>query len=105
MSTRSSSRVTRVVYNSGTLSQSKPFSSIAILILLCRKLIYSFPWTAPSAITNLAQSPVIDVVALGCLDGTIQVWNIKLDKMIIEYKQEDRVTGISFRTGELTRIH
>jgi U3 small nucleolar RNA-associated protein 21 len=48
----------------------------------------------------MAQSPVVDVIAIGCLDGSINIWNVKQDKRIITYHQEDKVTAISFRTDE-----
>lgn len=61
-------------------------------------LVYTFkPFSSP--ITSLIQSPVVDVVAVGLLDGTVLIHNIKVDETIMILKQEIRVTAISFRTG------
>src|ERR1700722_7752073 len=59
---------------------------------------YSFS-SFGSPITCLVQSPVVDVIAIGLLNGTILLHNIKLDENIISLKQEGCVTSISFRTG------
>ncbi len=59
---------------------------------------YSFP-SFGSAITFLTQSPVVDVIAIGLLNGTIILYNIKLDECIISLKQEGSITSITFRTG------
>ncbi|KAJ3093064.1 hypothetical protein HK102_010969 [Quaeritorhiza haematococci] len=64
------------------------------------RLIYDFPKSFGSPITILAQSPVVDVIAVGMLDGRIILHNIKFDQEVISVKQEDKVTGISFRTDE-----
>lgn len=50
-------------------------------------------------ITCLTQSPSIDVVAIGLLDGTVVLFNIRVDKEIMRFKQEGKVTSITFRTG------
>ncbi|CAG8562427.1 22829_t:CDS:10, partial [Racocetra persica] len=63
-----------------------------------KKLKYSFS-SLGSSITSLVQSPVVDVVAIGLLDGTIVLHNIKLDERIMSYKQEGCVTSITFRTA------
>lgn len=63
------------------------------------RLIYQFkPFGA--AISCLVQSPVVDVVAIGLLDGTTLLYNIKADEKIDSVRQDDRVTAISFRTGK-----
>lgn len=64
------------------------------------KLVYSFA-SFESPITYLIQSPVVDVIAVGLLNGMIKLYNIRADELIISFKQEERVTAISFRTGEL----
>ncbi|RUS16773.1 hypothetical protein BC937DRAFT_90825 [Endogone sp. FLAS-F59071] len=62
-------------------------------------LVYTFkPFSSP--ITSLIQSPVVDVVAVGLLDGTVLIHNIKVDETIMILNQEDRVTAISFRTDD-----
>ncbi|KAI9298081.1 WD40 repeat-like protein [Neoconidiobolus thromboides FSU 785] len=62
-----------------------------------RKLIYKFK-SFNSPITCLAQSPIVDVIAIGLLDGRIILYNIKLDKKLFSFQQEGKVTCISFRT-------
>ena len=60
-------------------------------------LIYEFkPFSSP--ITCLTQSPSIDVVAVGLLDGTVIIYNIRFVKEIMRVHQEGKVTAISFRT-------
>ncbi|KAF7731227.1 hypothetical protein EC973_000643 [Apophysomyces ossiformis] len=63
------------------------------------KMIYQFK-SFGSAITCLTQSPVVDVVGIGLLDGTTLLYNIKMDEKIDSVHQDDRVTAISFRTDE-----
>ncbi|KAI9497520.1 Utp21 specific WD40 associated putative domain-containing protein [Zychaea mexicana] len=53
-----------------------------------------------SALTCLEQSPVVDVVAIGLLDGSVILHNIKVNEKIDTVHQDDRVTSISFRTDE-----
>jgi U3 small nucleolar RNA-associated protein 21 len=61
------------------------------------KKLYTFK-AYPSPITYLSQSPSIDVVAVGLLDGTVILHNIKMDKEIHRFHQTQKVTAISFRT-------
>ncbi|CAO3594707.1 unnamed protein product [Absidia cylindrospora] len=63
------------------------------------KMVYQFK-SFNSAISCLVQSPVVDVVAIGLLDGTTLLYNIKADEKIDSVRQDDRVTAISFRTDE-----
>ncbi|KAJ3268605.1 hypothetical protein HDV01_002543 [Terramyces sp. JEL0728] len=58
--------------------------------------LYGFKFSSP--VTCLAQSPSIDVVAVGLLDGTIILHNIKMDKEVMRFNQEGKVTSITFRT-------
>lgn len=69
------------------------------------QMVYQFGYLG-SAVTCLAQSPVIDVIAIGLLDGTVILHNIKADEKIDSVRQDDRVTAITFRTGKkyLTRV-
>jgi len=62
--------------------------------------IYEFPKSFGSPITFIAQSPVVDVIAIGTLDGTISIHNIKLDKELMSFQAEGKVTAISFRTDD-----
>ncbi|KAL1914934.1 uncharacterized protein VTP21DRAFT_7850 [Calcarisporiella thermophila] len=63
------------------------------------KLVHSFK-SFGSPITSLTQSPVVDVVAVGLLDGTVVIHNIRVDETIMKIKQEGKVTGVSFRTDD-----
>ena len=63
-------------------------------------LIYEFP-SFGSAITVLVQAPTVDVIAIGLLDGRIIIYDIKSAEEIMSFKQEGRVSAISFRTGML----
>ncbi|KAG1468282.1 hypothetical protein G6F56_003920 [Rhizopus delemar] len=63
------------------------------------KMVYQFRYMG-SSITCLVQSPVVDVVAVGLLDGTVVLHNIRADEKIDSVRQDDRVTAITFRTGK-----
>lgn len=63
------------------------------------KMVYQFRFMG-SPITCLAQSPVVDVVAVGLLDGTVVLHNIKADEKIDSVRQDDKVTAITFRTDD-----
>ncbi|CAO3687020.1 unnamed protein product [Rhizopus stolonifer] len=60
-------------------------------------MVYQFRYMG-SSITCLVQSPVVDVVAVGLLDGTVVLHNIRADEKIDSVRQDDRVTAITFRT-------
>ncbi|KAK9881958.1 hypothetical protein WA026_018150 [Henosepilachna vigintioctopunctata] len=61
------------------------------------KLIYTFKgWR--SAVTALAQTPALDVVAIGLQNGKIYIHNIKCDETIMDLLQDwGAITSISFR--------
>ncbi|KAI8926926.1 Utp21 specific WD40 associated putative domain-containing protein [Entophlyctis helioformis] len=65
--------------------------------ILSMKLIYEFK-SFGSPIVTLEQSPSIDVIAIGLLDGSTVLYNIKVDKEILRFRQEGKVTAITFRT-------
>ncbi|KAJ2182953.1 rRNA-processing protein utp21 [Coemansia sp. RSA 551] len=65
-----------------------------------RRCLYEFK-TMGSGITCMVQSPVIDVLALGLLDGRILLHNVKQDRAVMQLAQEDRVTALSFRTDDV----
>ncbi|KAI8805203.1 Utp21 specific WD40 associated putative domain-containing protein [Cladochytrium replicatum] len=67
------------------------------------RLLYQFP-KFHSPITCLEQSPVVDVVGIGLLDGTIAIHNVRTDERLMTFRQEGKVTGISFRTDERTHM-
>jgi U3 small nucleolar RNA-associated protein 21 len=61
------------------------------------KHIYTFEgWK--SAVRSIEQSPAVDVVAIGLADGRIIVHNLKLDRTLFSFKQDDEVTSLTFRT-------
>jgi U3 small nucleolar RNA-associated protein 21 len=72
--------------------------SLFILNVRSGKCVHRF---APlgASITAIAQSPAVDVVAVGLMDGRIMVRNIKFDETLFEFTQTDgAVTDLSFRT-------
>ncbi|OZJ06003.1 hypothetical protein BZG36_01098 [Bifiguratus adelaidae] len=62
-------------------------------------LIYQFK-SFDSPITCIVQSPVVDVVAVGLLNGTIILINIRVDEVIMTLVQDERVTAMTFRTDK-----
>ena len=59
--------------------------------------IYSF--TLPSPIETVVQSPVVDVVAVGCADGCIYMINLLYDEVLFKFShKEGAVSSISFLT-------
>jgi len=61
-------------------------------------LVYEFSQMG-SPITHLCQAPLVDVIAIGLLDGSIHIHDIKTDQEIMRFKQQGKVTALSFRTG------
>ncbi|KAG0225327.1 Utp21 specific WD40 associated putative domain-containing protein [Mortierella sp. GBAus27b] len=53
-----------------------------------------------SPITCFTQTPVVDVIAIGLLDGSIVIHNIRTDATIMTLRQEGKVTSITFRTDD-----
>ena len=59
--------------------------------------IYTF--TFQSEIECVIQSPVIDIVAVGCADGTIHLVNLLYDEVLFTFTQkEGSIISISFLT-------
>ena len=59
--------------------------------------IYSF--TLPSTIETVVQSPVVDVVAVGCTDGSIHLINLLYDEVLFRFSHRDgAVSAITFLT-------
>ena len=59
--------------------------------------IYSF--TLPSTIETVVQSPVVDVVAVGCTDGSIHLINLLYDEVLFKFSHRDgAVSAITFLT-------
>ncbi|KAJ2696905.1 rRNA-processing protein utp21 [Coemansia sp. IMI 203386] len=65
-----------------------------------RKCLYEFK-TFGSGVSCMAQSPVIDVLAIGLLDGRVLLHNVKQDRSVMQLSQEGRVTSVSFRTDDV----
>ena len=65
-----------------------------------RKLIYEFNSGFGAAVSCIAQSPVVDVVAVGLSNGKIILHHLKQDETLFSFQQEGRVTAISFRTDD-----
>ncbi|RHY46670.1 hypothetical protein DYB30_005275, partial [Aphanomyces astaci] len=55
-----------------------------------------------SEVTSVAQSPAVDVAAIGLADGRIFVHNLKFDVTLMQFAQptEGRVTSLSFRNDD-----
>ena len=68
---------------------------------LVSSLIHTFAQPDPSPITSIVQSPAIDVVGVGYLDGTIRILDIRNGDLILRVKMEDGgVTSLAFRMGK-----
>ncbi|KAJ1802997.1 rRNA-processing protein utp21, partial [Coemansia sp. RSA 2598] len=64
------------------------------------KCLYEFK-SFGSGISCMVQSPVIDVLAVGLLDGRVLLHNVKQDRSVMQLSQEGRVTAVSFRTDDV----
>ncbi|KAL4383697.1 hypothetical protein GQ457_15G029390 [Hibiscus cannabinus] len=64
-----------------------------------KKKLYEFKgWN--SSVCSCVSSPALDVIAVGCADGTIHVHNIRYDEEVVTFKHSARgtVTALSFGT-------
>ncbi|KAJ1260095.1 hypothetical protein BS78_10G205900 [Paspalum vaginatum] len=64
-----------------------------------KKKLYDFKgWNSP--VRCCVSSPALDVVAVGCSDGTVHVHNIRYDEELMSFNHQIRgaVTALSFRT-------
>ncbi|KAK8506349.1 hypothetical protein V6N12_034085 [Hibiscus sabdariffa] len=64
-----------------------------------KKKLYEFKgWN--SGVCSCVSSPALDVIAVGCSDGTIHVHNIRYDEEVVTFKHSARgtVTALSFST-------
>ena len=67
------------------------------------KMIYEFVGLPSSPITVLQQAPALDVVGVGNEDGDIVLLNLKIDRVVMQFRQDGgRVTALSFRTDGQT---
>ncbi len=48
--------------------------------------------------TCLAQAPSVDIIAIGLLNGSIILYDIKADEELMRFQQDGKVTAITFRT-------
>ncbi|KAF8937957.1 hypothetical protein BGZ47_008784 [Haplosporangium gracile] len=62
-------------------------------------MVYAFK-SFNSPITCFTQTPVVDVIAVGLLDGSIVIHNIRTDVTIMTLRQEGKVTAVTFRTDD-----
>ncbi|KAI6656434.1 WD repeat-containing protein 36-like isoform X2 [Oopsacas minuta] len=64
---------------------------------ICKNiLVYEFRgWSSP--VLALEQSPSLDVIAIGLMDGTIHLHDIKFDQPVLRFSQDSPVTCLSFR--------
>ena len=53
-----------------------------------------------SAVSVVVQSPAVDVVAVGRVDGSIQLLDLRLDEVLVQFSQSAPVTGLAFNTDE-----
>lgn len=63
-------------------------------------LIHTFPAYNPaSAVTTIVQSPAVDVVGIGYLDGSIRIVDIRECELVMQMRmdQGSSITGLSFR--------
>ncbi|KAJ2002216.1 rRNA-processing protein utp21, partial [Coemansia thaxteri] len=74
--------------------------SMQVWNIQTRRCLYEFK-SFGSGIACMVQAPVIDVLALGLLDGRILLHNVKLDTPVMQLAQEGRVTAVSFRTDDV----
>ncbi|PIA17099.1 YVTN repeat-like/Quino protein amine dehydrogenase [Coemansia reversa NRRL 1564] len=96
-------RVTSVVHPSTYVNKivvGSAQGAMQVWNIQTRKCLYEFK-SFGSGITCMVQAPVIDVLALGLLDGRILLHNIKLDRPVMQLAQEGRVTAASFRTDDV----
>ncbi|KAJ1795658.1 rRNA-processing protein utp21 [Coemansia sp. RSA 2399] len=69
-----------------------------------RTCLYETKTLLGGAITCMVQSPVLDVVAVGLLDGRIVLHNVREDRSVMQVAQESRVTAIAFRTDDVAMM-
>ncbi|KAJ2450150.1 rRNA-processing protein utp21 [Coemansia sp. RSA 2424] len=96
-------RVTAVVHPSTYVNKiviGSAQGSMQVWNIQTRRCLYEFK-PFGSGIACMVQAPVIDVMALGLLDGRILLHNVKLDSPVMQLAQEGRVTSLSFRTDDV----
>lgn len=49
----------------------------------------------------MVQSPAIDVIGIGYLDGNVHIFDVRQGELVMQMKMEDgSVSSLSFRTGK-----
>ncbi|KAI8323790.1 YVTN repeat-like/Quino protein amine dehydrogenase [Martensiomyces pterosporus] len=100
---RESFQVTAVVHPSTYVNKiviGSAQGTMQVWNIQTRRCLYEFK-SFGSGVACMVQAPVIDVIALGLLDGRILLHNIKQDRSVMQLSQEGRVTAISFRTDDV----
>ncbi|EXC12813.1 Uncharacterized WD repeat-containing protein [Morus notabilis] len=80
-------------------SQEGSEGSLQLWNISTKKKLYEFKgWK--SSIASCVSSPALDVVAVGCTDGTIHIHNIRYDEELVTFTHSTRgaVTALSFST-------
>jgi U3 small nucleolar RNA-associated protein 21 len=79
--------------------------ALALYNIRTRTLLYTFPAPpavglspAAGAVTALAQSPAIDVVAVGYASGLVRLLDLRLDEELLALRMEGAISAIGFRT-------
>lgn len=64
------------------------------------KIIFEFTSRCPkkSRVTSITQSPALDVVGVGYESGRVELRNLKTDETLMDFKHENGITSIGFRT-------
>ncbi|KAJ3134339.1 WD repeat-containing protein 36 [Geranomyces variabilis] len=95
-------RVTAVVHPSTYVNKillASQQGSMQLWNIRTLRLLHEFA-SLGSPITFMTQAPAVDVIAIGLLDGSIVLHNVRADVEIMRLRQEGKVTAISFRTDE-----
>ncbi|KAJ2823233.1 rRNA-processing protein utp21, partial [Coemansia furcata] len=99
-------RVTAVVHPSTYVNKiviGSAQGTMQVWNIQTRRCLYEFK-SFGSGIACLVQAPVIDVLALGLLDGRILLHNVKADAPVMQLAQEGRVTALTFRTDDVPML-
>ncbi|GMT23924.1 hypothetical protein PFISCL1PPCAC_15221, partial [Pristionchus fissidentatus] len=64
------------------------------------KMLFEFASRCPqkSRVTTLSQSPALDVIGVGFESGRVELRNLKNDETVMDFKHEQSVTAVGFRT-------
>lgn len=81
--------------NKVVLGSSK--GSLRIVNVRSGKVVHQFTKLGDSSIDVLEQSPVFDVLALGCGNGDVILHNIRTDERILSFRHDKAISAIGFR--------